>query len=56
VKSGLKAARKAVIRFGKKVQKLSPNHITDPAVSAALSERGADAVQRVDGLRDSLDV
>ena len=56
LKTGLKGARKAVVRFGKKVFKLAPRHVTDPAVATALAEKGADAIDRVDGMRATLGV
>jgi cysteine-rich repeat protein len=54
VKVGLKSARKKLVRFGKKVVKLEPLHITDPEVAALLSEKSFDATQRIDDLRTEL--
>jgi hypothetical protein len=54
VKSGLKSARKKVVRFGKKTVKFEPVHITDPVIAALLADKGFDATQRIDALRDEL--
>ena len=56
VKSGLKGARKKMVKFGKKVQKLQPKHIADPSVGAALGTKSGDAVERLDALRAELGV
>jgi alkylhydroperoxidase family enzyme len=54
LKLGLKTARKKLVRFGKKVTKLEPGHITDPDVATLLSMKSFDATQRVDALRAAL--
>jgi hypothetical protein len=51
VRRGLKGARKLLVRFGKRVQKLQPKHIADPAVGAALVAGAADAVADVEALQ-----
>jgi cysteine-rich repeat protein len=48
------AARRKLIRLGKKVVKLQPKQITDPGVGGELSDLAGDAVRRVDGLRGDL--
>ena len=48
----LGGAAKKLKRFGKKVVKLQPTHIVDPTVGAKLSAAGADALARVNALRD----
>jgi hypothetical protein len=53
-KSGLKGARKKLLRFGKKVAKFEPAHITDPDLAAMLSNKSFDATTRIDALRAEL--
>jgi cysteine-rich repeat protein len=53
-KRAFKAGRKKLVKFGKKVFKLQPAHVTDPAVGAALDAKATDAIERVDRLREEL--
>ncbi|HUC33067.1 MAG TPA: DUF4215 domain-containing protein, partial [Ilumatobacteraceae bacterium] len=54
MKKAFKAGRKKLVKFQKKVFKLQPVHITDPAVGAALDQKVGDALERVDRLRAEL--
>jgi hypothetical protein len=53
-KRGFKVGRKKLLKFAKKVFKLQPKHVTDPAVGAALDGKAKDAVERVERLRQEL--
>lgn len=50
----LGGAAKKLTKFGKKVVKLQPAHVTDPTLGAALSADAADATARINTLRETL--
>ncbi|HWP67472.1 MAG TPA: DUF4215 domain-containing protein [Candidatus Limnocylindria bacterium] len=56
VGKALRTARRAVVRFGKKVVRLQPKQITDLELGAALSEGSGDALSRIETLRGDLGV
>jgi hypothetical protein len=51
VKRGLKQAHAALLRFVTLVQRLTPKHIADPTVAAALTVSAAQALQDVEALQ-----
>lgn len=55
-KKGFNAARTKLLKMKKKVFKLQPGHITDPAVGSALDGKTDDAIERLDQLRGELGV
>jgi cysteine-rich repeat protein len=55
-KRAFKVSRKKLLKFQKKVFKLQPKHITDPAVGASLDGKVGDAIDRLDRLRGDLGV
>jgi len=50
----LRAAVKSLVKFGKKIVKLQPKHLTDPSVGTQLTAAGDDTHARIDALIDSL--